>query len=195
MRSPTFILFRALLGIGKLTELWGVVIIVSPLIFYRMVVIAALVVVRRIFLRALDSFEIAQVQVLDLHDLSSPVMHLVNEHEDFFVWELVDDLRRAFVIVILCNFAFSYHFIKWEIIKSLRLVKTLLYIRLFSWFLNFGFLILRRTLMLIVLIFGILFLIGLSTGTLFMTEFVDFLNIKFFIFIVLNSLRDMKICR
>lgn len=53
-----------------------------------MVIIATLVIMWSIFLRALNSLEILKVEVLDVNGFSSSVMVLSEEHEYFGVREL-----------------------------------------------------------------------------------------------------------
>lgn len=66
MRPPALVLLGAFFSVCKLAQLWGVVVIISSLVLDGVVVIAALVIVCRILLKTLYSFEVLQIQVLQL---------------------------------------------------------------------------------------------------------------------------------
>lgn len=76
MRSPTLLFFRTFFSFCKLAKLRSVIVIVSAFILDRVVEVAALVIMRRIFLVALYSLEIGQVKVLDIYWFLCPVMEL-----------------------------------------------------------------------------------------------------------------------
>ncbi len=87
VRPPALVLLGALLGICELAQFRSVVIVIPSLVLNRVEEVAALVVVGRILLGALDPLEVLQVQVLQLHRLPGPVVILSQVHEDVLVLE------------------------------------------------------------------------------------------------------------
>ena len=77
MSTTALVLLGTLLRVRKLAKLGRVEIVVSPLVFDRVVVVAALVIMGRIFLRALYSLKVAQVQVLYLDYFASTMVDLI----------------------------------------------------------------------------------------------------------------------
>ena len=59
MSSTALISLRTLLCVCKLAQFRSVIVVISSFIFDGMIIVAALVIVRRIFLRALDPFEVS----------------------------------------------------------------------------------------------------------------------------------------
>lgn len=64
MRPPAFVFFGTFFSICEFTELRGIEVVVSALVLDRVIIIAALMVVRGIFAGTFDSLEIYEVQML-----------------------------------------------------------------------------------------------------------------------------------
>jgi hypothetical protein len=85
--SSAFVLLGALFCVCELAELRSVEVVIPSLVLDRVVEVTTLVVVSSILLGTFNPLEVLQVQVLQLHRLSGPVMVLGQVDENVFVLE------------------------------------------------------------------------------------------------------------
>ena len=72
--SSTLFFFWTFFSLCEFAKFWSVMIIISSLIFDRMVKIAALVVMGCILFVTFDPLEISQIQVFYVNGLAGPMM-------------------------------------------------------------------------------------------------------------------------
>jgi hypothetical protein len=95
--STTPLFLGTFLRFSELAELWRVVIIISPLVFDRVVVIATLVIVWCILFRTFDPLEVRKIQMFDCHGLASTMVGLGDSQKDVFILELLGVIVRSFL--------------------------------------------------------------------------------------------------
>jgi len=83
MRSSTLVPFRTFLSVSKLTELGSVEVVVSTLVFYRVEVVATLVVMSQVFFGTFYPFEVLQIQMFELDGFPSAMMHFRKIDKNF----------------------------------------------------------------------------------------------------------------
>ena len=98
MCSPTFLLFRAFFCFRKFAKLWRVVIVISSLVFDRMIIVAALVIVGCVLFVTFNSLEVSQIKVFDVYGLSSAVMQLRKSVEIAIIIRLMIGVLVLFVV-------------------------------------------------------------------------------------------------